>query len=384
VLVLLLFLIVKNNKKHWLLMVVPLILLVATIHYTTAAIFIMYLIFLVLFIPLLKVFYRKLYKEELKVSKYKILVFLLISIVGLWFLYYSIVASGNLIIHLGNITGYFSKSLSLGSIGHTISGNKMAASAVGLGFLDASIANKIYIILQWMVQLTIALGFIYMIFSKKFKRISMEYLALMITGGLVIVACLTICNFASLLNTTRWYHIALLTLAPCLVIGGLYLLKKPLLVLSVLIIPYFIFSSGIPFELSKQDLSKVTMPYSLALSSQRLDIGVYTDNDMKVAEYISNNSQYFSARTDIEGLLLLANFRNIYSNFIPPYYNINDYTIDTSKPKGYIFLREWNIEHQELTLWAGSGLRNIEPFPNWNLRIIYKVGNAELAEIVNK
>jgi uncharacterized membrane protein len=137
----------------------------------------------------------------------------------------------------------------------------------------------------------------------------------------------------------------------------------------LIMIPYFIFNSGLVFELSRsQNTRSIDMPYSIALSSHRLDINtVFTEQDLTAATWLSN-----TAGDDYPV------FSDYTSRFALPYYfgdekgaehawrftrmrsfpvEVRDMTFPC-----YIYFRAWNIDNKMLTFATGSAARQSVSF----------------------
>lgn len=234
-------------------------------------------------------------------------------------------------------------------------------TALGLDFMSATIEGKVFRVFQILTELFIAVGFIGMVVRYRCeKRFPLEYTALCGAGLLLILACIILPDFSKLINMTRFYHLALYFIAPLVVIGGIYLLKPwaktkaiPILTLGLLL-PYFIFTSGAVFEaLKRPDISSINIPYSLALSHQRVDMaGICTEDDHKALEWINQNKGDARVFTDIHGAILMLEWVTIDNQIdhIP-------LDVGTIPDDAWVFLRERNQDDRIITYHAGIGLR---------------------------
>ena len=189
--------------------------------------------------------------------------------------------------------------------GFFTSASPLIRAAWGLDFMDVGIWGKIFRIFQYLTQLSIVAGLVYLI--RKRKRYSAEYLSLCGVAIFLLGCCMFIPRFAGVINATRMYHFTLLLLAPVFVLGGLSIFRKPQVLVLCLLIPYFLFTSGVIFEVSEQeDISGVNIPYSIALSHSRIDITeIPTANDIAVRDWaVSQNLGHML--TDIHGRLLFV------------------------------------------------------------------------------
>jgi len=230
-------------------------------------------------------------------------------------------------------------------------------TAFGLDFADASVLGKAFRIFQYMTQLFLIIGCLYLFIKR--RKYSPAYLGLAGTGALIIPVCILVPGSIGAIGTTRIYHLALLFLAPALVLGGQFIFRNLRILTVCLIIPYFLFTSGILFEaFQHEDASKPDVPYSIALSHNRVDVAaVFTDNDMIVRDWAIENG-CFPMFLDINGTILWGEKTGEKSWH---YLHLTDLSTlkdghlclpeDTSKlpDKYYIFLREWNIQNEKVT-----------------------------------
>jgi uncharacterized membrane protein len=262
----------------------------------------------------------------------------------------------------------------------------LAQTALGLDFAAASPGGKVWRIFQYLVQLCLLIGFIRLVFRPetlgKFKA---EYLSLAIVSVVILLGIFVLPTVSYGLGVTRIWQITLLLLSPLFIFGGeaiaqgtaklarvfrkvcaspelghngLALLRFPVL---VIMIPYFIFNSGLVFELSKsQTIHFIDMPYSIALSSHRLDITtVYTRQDIAAANWLSNmagDDYHISCDAplafrdywgDEEGF---AGGRHASMSEIPA--DARDMTFPC-----YIYFRAWNADNRMLTFSTGYAAR---------------------------
>lgn len=194
----------------------------------------------------------------------------------------------------------------------------LVQTALGLDFARASPQGKGFRILQYLTQLFLIAGCLRLIFSPRGLKFTTEYIAVSLISLLLLGACIFLPGFANALNTTRMYHIALITLAPFCILGGeaIWLGAGSLwpkirrrvqgfsltsdvegraflrfMALAILI-PYFLFTSGIIYEITGQkNTERVDTPYSIALSSYRLDLaGVFYWRDGAAAHWLAEHT----------------------------------------------------------------------------------------------
>lgn len=236
---------------------------------------------------------------------------------------------------------------------------------VGLGadFKEVDTSGKVFRILQWGVLVLLVVGL------WKLRR-SRDYWVF-IGGFLLIVLLCAVPGWARILNTTRLAHLSLFMLAPACAVA-----LKPRYLL-ILLIPYFLFTSGFVFEVSKQpNVEEITVPYSIGLSDYRMDLGAtFTEDDIKVRDYIVDNN-LFPINSDMWTSYFLI-------EKIGERPDINWGLLKRPvQLEGYVFVRSRNIKDGTLTIWNGIGLRKfVKPEAygiNWEENIIYQSGDARV------
>jgi uncharacterized membrane protein len=278
------------------------------------------------------------------------------------FLWYWLVASGVNLSMLSYL--WISQS---GSATHMFAGapqDPFVRAALGYDFVSASIPGKLFRILQYLTQLFIIAGFIRLLIAPKGLRFRVEYIALSLTSVALLAACVLLPNFAAALNTTRWYHIVLITLAPFFVLGAEYCwmgvdaaLNKSRksttlarscdynpaalkLVTAAVLVPYFLFTSGLIYEIvHDQNTTSIDIPYSFSLSSYRLDLtGVFNRQDAAASGWLSG--QAYGSKIPIYCDI------NTTKLFLPQSNGLSLYTYGShTAPEmpSYLFLDTWNL-----------------------------------------
>ncbi len=317
----------------------------------------------------------------------------LLIIVGAFFLagfaWYTFIASGA---NLGVVSGIWNSQT--GSIASRLSAipagqpsgffdfgarDVLIRTAVGLDFFQATTQGKIFRIFQLATQLLLILGVLRLIFKPRGLHFSVEYLSLCVTSCLLLGACIFLVGFADLLNTTRMYHIALITLSPFCILGGEVIwlsmntlwgkLKQarpaintdtgiddrhyPAFVTLAVLIPYFLLTSGLIYEITRQDITdSIDTPYSIALSSYRLDLcGVFYRQDGLAAGWISQHSDEATALVTDQHTYRFLQFHRFRGN-------LGGISLDANSLAGniYIYLTRWNVEKNELAFAMYPGL----------------------------
>jgi len=128
----------------------------------------------------------------------------------------------------------------------------------------------------------------------------------------------------------------------------------------IVLVPYFAFTSGIIYEVTGQKVTeRADLPYSIALSSYRLDLaGVLSARDGAAAQWAGRNSDNVTtAYADRHAANLLR-----FYGFPGP---VQELSLDINIPEegSYLFLDSVNIGRGEITLAVATGLRQ---YINWN------------------
>ena len=256
--------------------------------------------------------------------------------------------------------------------------------ALGLDFFEVTFPSKVFRIFQLLTQIFIVVGSIWVLWNR--RRFPAEYLALFIVSWIILLLCFSVPGFQSILNATRWYQITALFIAPALIVGGRIILRGYRILFLLILVPYFLFTSGIVFEaIRAKSVETTALPYSVALSSHRLDVAsVYTKNDKAVARYIYTNDLR-PIVSDFRTFSLLEEYWGKEGG-----YGLFSTTPTASGvPSGlYILMSEWNIQSQTITYWYGIGLRKSFRWSEKNIdkildrcNLVYQVGNARLYRV---
>lgn len=164
--------------------------------------------------------------------------------------------------------------------------------ALGGDFFDVGVIPKIFRVFQYITQLLIIIGGI--VILKNYKKHSPGFLACLILSGVLLGMTVFLPGFSPIFNASRFYSLVLLFMSPAAIIGGKLIFRNYKVLAIVVLIPYFVFTSGAVFEMAKiEDLTVITVPYSHALSATRIDsTAVFTDNDIDVRDWVKANGAF--------------------------------------------------------------------------------------------
>lgn len=266
----------------------------------------------------------------------------------------------------------------------------MLAFATGGDFFISPLLGKLFRILQYMTQLLLIIGVI--VILRNFRKYSPEYLAMCFLGVVMMALVVFYPGVSTLLNATRFYNLALLFMAPAIVVGGRLLFRNYKALVIGVLIPYFLFTSGAVFEMSKStDISTIYIPYTHALSAIRVDTAaVFTDNDIIVRDWVKANNK-FPVYGDIGGanamLAVQSNLglevNTLLKSWVVSWLVYRDGKLESLPDDCYIILRERNVETETLTFQVGVGLRRIMSYADADFHkvledrtIVFRSGNA--------
>lgn len=140
-----------------------------------------------------------------------------------------------------------------------------------------SLGREVFRGLQFITQFFIITGFFKIIVSREYSRIKAEYFYLIVASlGILVLSLLPFA--AKTLNMSRIYHIVLIVISPLAIVGGIFVIENLmkiiniklkqdhaiLILVSVILIPYFLFNTGFVFEITKDS------PTSMSLGMERM------------------------------------------------------------------------------------------------------------------
>ncbi len=264
--------------------------------------------------------------------------------------------------------------------------SQLMQAALGLDFLGMSPWGQVFRIFQFLTQLVFIMGVIYFLIRTYKGQFWAVYASFLLVSCGLLAMCVIKPGFSALINASRFYHYALIFAAPAIVLSAQLISRKiPKLntaatgyaiIFAAITIPYMFFTTGIIFEATKQpDITRFDMPYSVALSSHRLDLwGNYTPDDEKVRKFITRSGDN-PILTDIYGRVFLQETigytKSIY--LLPR-------DLENIPDEYHIFLRSANVETQSLAHWVGAGLKEYVPadLPGAfkGRKVLYQSGNS--------
>lgn len=101
----------------------------------------------------------------------------------------------------------------------TVKAYSLILSGLGLDIFNVTPAGAVFRIIQVFTQGLVVIGLIWVTLKRKLYKFKEEYLVGCWTALGLLGLCVVVPAFASLINATRQYHIALMFLAPCFVLA---------------------------------------------------------------------------------------------------------------------------------------------------------------------
>ena len=137
-----------------------------------------------------------------------------------------------------------------------------------------------------------------------------DFKAFVALSFIINITCLILPNFASTLNTVRFYQITLIFLAPMAIIGGATIFKflyipisrinnkndkNIIKALSVFLVIYFLLNAGFIYEVAKDSPTSLSLSQEAQIKSKNLNDKMlfyttfYPEQDILGVEWISIN-----------------------------------------------------------------------------------------------
>jgi uncharacterized membrane protein len=91
--------------------------------------------------------------------------------------------------------------------------------AIGLDFNKVEVEAKIFRVLQYITQLMIVLGLVYLVIRSNKYNFKPDFLILVAAAFGMLGLCVFLPYFSSTINITRFYHVSLFLLSPLFVVG---------------------------------------------------------------------------------------------------------------------------------------------------------------------
>jgi uncharacterized membrane protein len=340
---------IKYLKKGLLLVLLG--LLACVTHYTIGTLVIIFLFLISIILLVLEITSHK--NNFVSVICATVVIF----ICGLaWF-----ANTGDGIVYTGyknSISGILGiKSVVNSDQNYLVAQDSLVQTALGLDWNKTSIHGKAFRIIQYITQLAVAVGLVYIFLNRKKYNFAPEFVAGIISSIVILLLVLFAPSFASILNTTRWYHTTLFFLSPLFVMGLVWI-GKEYLVVGILIL-YYIFTSGFYYQTFQNDMPsyEIETPYSIAYSYNQGMVGIFNKDDVECSKWLSEN---------IGDKMVRSSFTDMYLLF--DYADCDDYskqfTEGIPEKPYYMFISSQSYDMGNLTIWTGPLMRKKVPLPD--------------------
>lgn len=252
---------------------------------------------------------------------------------------------------------------------------QLIRTAIGLDFMSVDVYGKTFRMLQFVTQVVIIVG-VFMLWRKYYNK-EPVYTAMLVAVSVIIAMIILVPYLATVMSATRFYQYALFVASPAMVAGLMFLLRKRWIV-AVFLSLYIVFTLGVVFEATNQDdITMVNIPYSLAMSNQRMNInGVFGANDLSAREWLleryKENKQTM-IRSDYNGKQFLSEVigENVVSGELPS----SGY---------YLYVTEWSSLNNTMILGKAPGLRYYYDLDEWipeQAQLVAQYGSALIYRI---
>ncbi len=294
-----------------------------------------------------------------------------------WYILVSPSTGQTLIGFFSNIVNSFTSSFSsLGSRGGTVS--EFVAPNLG----SMSVALKIDYAINKIPYFLIIIGFLALFKNYKKIPVNLEYVLMVLTSFSILLLVLIVPSFANAFLTDRFYHVALVFLAPVCIYGGLMLLGwilKPIMniknahsvgirAICILLIVIFLFKVGFVYAAigDVADAGYLGFPGMKTSNSPAIQTALYEwyipGQDVYSAIWLShmteNSSKIYADDTASIHVLRAYGMKVTESQYI---LTNQTYYQTTIQHDAYVYLRYLNVQG-----WFknGNGFSNITEFSN--------------------
>jgi uncharacterized membrane protein len=237
-------------------------------------------------------------------------VLLFITFTLTWYMYVSSSSVFNAIVTIGDhiASSIFTDFLNP----ETVQGLEMMTAQPAHGLL-----HEVCRIINYLNQIFIIIGCITLLLIYRELKFETEYAAFSMVNLAILFSAVSVPFFASSLNMTRVYHIALIFLAPFCVIGGITVLRMlskvvrviwtnksvriSLKVLSVYLVIFLLYQIGFVFGVAEGNF------HSISLNST-IDYPRFNDQEVSGAKWLNNVKVNNPIYADAFRCLLLGSF----------------------------------------------------------------------------
>lgn len=230
---------------------------------------------------------------------------------------------------------------------------------------SSTLINLTYKIIYLTSQVFILIGVLIVFLKrKKFTKINNEYFGLSITFLIVGIAGILVPFFAATINTSRLYHISLIFLAIFSIIGadfvfGKLKFKNPKKIVSIFIIIYLLFNSGVMHLLVGENAS-------YALNPDKIDRPTFDQSEKNSLIWLKNKGVNEPVYADLYTSHLVYQVFNEFN-----YLGSKNYE-KIIQNKNYIFLGKYNLIDKKVYLGNTRLDKDIKSIEIFEKKLNYK------------
>ena len=226
---------------------------------------------------------------------------------------------------------------------------------------------------QYAVQVFIIAGVIALLLSLYRGRFSFNHKVMALISSLLLGLSILLPFLTANFGPARIYHITLFFLAPFAILGGILVFRFILgiflpgffdrrgsgmssrLVLLCVFMPYFLFTTGFVFEITK------SKPTSHSLSSYREDFGTVSRSDVIARDWLKAKANPYldstQVATDYAGVGLISQRFYVSEKRLLEAAFAAQYQLGARREQYYLFVRKWTASKKELKDWYLDGAR---------------------------
>lgn len=265
--------------------------------------------------------------------------------------------------------------------------NPAARSATvlrGLGVAEAvSLGHQVGRIFFYLTEFLVVIGFVQMVFKKNPVPFSRKYTWFSFLFVAILGMTIILPNLAGSFRMERFYHVAILIIAPLVILGGetlsrlLFKQKNSALALSLVLlvlIPNFLFETGFIYEVTNDVSYYLPFGMQKVKGIQRL---VFLEQEVLSAKWLSkyiNVSRKVVYADSPSALQVLTSYGRLTTENTPFLYN----TTESLENRAYVYLRQENLLDDtmvtERLLWNTSNISSLLD----NQNKIYSNGASEI------
>ncbi|MCW4047995.1 MAG: DUF2206 domain-containing protein [Candidatus Bathyarchaeota archaeon] len=237
----------------------------------------------------------------------------------------------------------------------------------------------------------IVIGILTMLFRKRRSFFSDAFNVFVFCNIFLLGMCIVLPNFAGTFNVSRFYHVTLFFLAPLCILGGIYVLQflsrskfkekyLSLIIVLVVLVPFFFFQTGFVYELAKEESSSLPLSAYRFNTLQLAQSGVITEPEVAGARWLSKFAGLnMTVYEDINSGSLFSYVG------LPTGVGLSALSQDIVLPSDcYVYFRAYNLETRQVFTYYGLNVAfnvtQISPDLD-TMNILYSSSSCEIYEV---